>query len=231
MPVYSLPDLAVFPPVELSEPDGLLAIGGDLSIERLIEAYTHGIFPWYSDDMPILWWSPDPRFILYPDRLHVSRRMERILRSGEFEIRFDTAFRDVITGCSEAPREGQDGTWIVAEMIEAYVSLHEQGIAHSAEAWKDGKLAGGLYGVSLGGMFFGESMFARVSNASKAAFITLVRKMKEAGIHFIDSQLHTDHLESLGAENMTRKEYMDILNRELDFPTLQGDWGEMLAMK
>ncbi|OHD60687.1 MAG: leucyl/phenylalanyl-tRNA--protein transferase [Spirochaetes bacterium GWF1_49_6] len=227
MPVYKLIDLPVFPAVEDAEPDGLLAIGGDLSVPRLIEAYSHGIFPWYSDDTPILWWSPDPRFVLFPDKLHVSKRMERVLKKGAFDIRFDTAFRDVITGCSNAPREGQDGTWIVPDMIEAYTALHEAGYAHSAEAWLDGELVGGLYGVSLGACFFGESMFARVSDASKAAFITLARKLGNAGFPMIDSQLHTNHLESLGAEHIPRTRYLEILNANLGAQGLPGNWGKI----
>jgi leucyl/phenylalanyl-tRNA--protein transferase len=228
MPVYKLIDLAVFPSVELSEPDGLLAVGGDLSNARLIEAYSHGIFPWYSSDTPILWWSPDPRFVLFPEKIHISKRMRRVLKKGVFDIRFDTAFREVITCCSKAPREGQDGTWIVPDMIEAYTALHQEGYAHSAEAWQNGKLVGGLYGVSLGACFFGESMFARVTDASKAAFITLAQKLGNAGFAVIDSQLHTNHLESLGAEHISRAMYLEILNANLNAPGMVGDWGILL---
>lgn len=228
MPVYKLIDLAVFPHVELSEPDGLLAVGGDLSVSRLIEAYSHGIFPWYSHETPILWWSPDPRFVLFPEKLHISKRIKRVLKKGIFDIRFDTAFRKVITGCSNAPRDGQDGTWIVPDMIEAYIALHEAGYAHSAEAWQNGELVGGLYGVSLGACFFGESMFAKATDASKAAFITLTRKLGNAGFAVIDCQIQTNHLESLGAEHIPRIEYLEILNANLSALGIQGDWGELL---
>lgn len=224
MTVYYLGDEPVFPPAEYSDPDGVLAVGGDLSPRRLIEAYTNGIFPWYSSETPIIWWSPDPRFVIYPSDVKISKSMRQVLRRKIFEIKFDTSFREVITACS-GKRKHEKGTWITAEMIEAYVTLHKMGYAHSIESWCEGKLAGGLYGVSLGGIFFGESMFSRESNASKAAFITLADNLAGLGFDLIDSQVHTDHMESLGAFEMNRRAFLEIVKNSVTRETIRGDWG------
>jgi len=217
-----------FPPVDSADQHGILALGGELTVERLINAYSHAIFPWYDEDQPVIWWSPDPRFVLFPEKLRVSKSMRQVIKRGIFEIRFDTAFRDVISSCAETPRRHERGTWITPDMLEAYCMLHENGYAHSVEAWRDGKLAGGLYGVSLGSMFFGESMFTREANASKAAFITLVTKLINHGFSLVDSQVHTNHLESLGAEEIPRTEYLEYLSLGLSRSTLKGNWGEIL---
>lgn len=223
MPVFRLGEEHIFPPVELAEPDGLLAVGGDLSTGRLLEAYTHGIFPWFSGKGPIMWWSPDPRFVILPGGLKVSRSMKQVIRRNTFNITFDTSFREVITSCSRARRRDR-GTWITKEMIEAYVKLHEAGFAHSVEAWDNGELAGGLYGIALGRAFFGESMFSSVSNSSKAAFIVLAQRLFSIGFNIIDCQVHTEHLESLGAEFMSRNEFMNIVNDSLKQQTMRGSW-------
>ena len=223
MPVFRLGEEHIFPPVELSEPDGLLAVGGDLSEGRLLEAYAHGIFPWFSGKGPIMWWSPDPRFVILPGGLKVSRSMKQVIRRNVFEITFDTSFRDVITSCSRARRRDH-GTWITKDMIGAYVTLHESGYAHSVEAWENGKLAGGLYGIALGRAFFGESMFSNVSNASKAAFIVLAQKIFSLGFSIIDCQVHTGHLESLGAVFMGRGDFISIVNESLRHETIPGPW-------
>jgi leucyl/phenylalanyl-tRNA--protein transferase len=194
-----------FPPLAsaLTEPDGLLAAGGDLSAERLLAAYRRGIFPWYADGQPILWWSPDPRMVLFIDEFVVSRSLGRRVRERRFEIRVDTAFADVMRGCA-APRDGQGGTWITPAMIEAYGELHARGYAHSVEAWRDGELAGGLYGLALGRVFFGESMFARETDASKVALVSLVGLLRGQGVSMIDCQQETAHLSSLGARPIPR---------------------------
>jgi leucyl/phenylalanyl-tRNA--protein transferase len=210
--IFRLDEHLIFPKPDLAEPDGLLAVGGDLSTERLLLAYQNGIFPWYSDDTPILWYSPHERFVLYPDELKVSKSMRQILRSGKLKVTVDTCFNDVIAACSTAPREGQDGTWIVPDMIAAYNRLHREGYAHSVEVWRDDELVGGLYGVQVGDVFCGESMFSRVSNASKTALIYLCN----TGLHkLIDCQVHTDHLESMGARMISREQYMDVLLNNL----------------
>jgi leucyl/phenylalanyl-tRNA---protein transferase len=211
-----------FPPVETADRQGILALGGDLSVSRLLDAYTHGIFPWFDDDQPIIWWSPNPRFVLFPEKVLVSRSMKKILARGEFTITYDRCFREVMSACSEAPRRGQRGTWITAEMLEAYCNLHAEGYAHSVEAWKNDSLVGGMYGICLGRAFFGESMFSRESNASKAAFLTLAEKLKALDFAIIDSQVHTNHIESLGGEHIPRKEYLAIINEALKQPTLKG---------
>ncbi|PSR05529.1 MAG: leucyl/phenylalanyl-tRNA--protein transferase, partial [Bacteroidetes bacterium SW_11_45_7] len=200
MPIYELNDQLVFPPPEKADPDGLLAFGGDLDPDRLLIAYRMGIFPWFNPGDPILWWSPDPRMVLYPSHLHVSKDMRRILRKGQFSISYDNDFRAVITACKDTPRKDQSGTWITDEMQKAYEELHKRGYAHSVEVWQEGELVGGLYGVSLGGCFFGESMFSKVSNASKTGLITFVRDLVKNGFQMIDCQVYTDHLASLGAE-------------------------------
>ncbi|SDI67063.1 leucyl/phenylalanyl-tRNA--protein transferase [Mucilaginibacter gossypii] len=210
--IFRLDERLIFPKPDLAEPDGLLAVGGDLSTKRLLLAYQNGIFPWYSDDTPILWYSPHERFVLFPDELKVSKSMRQVLRSGKLNITVDTCFNDVITACSTAPREGQDGTWIVPDMIAAYNRLHLEGYAHSVEVWQDDKLVGGLYGVHVDNVFCGESMFSRVSNASKTALIYLCN----TGLYkLIDCQVHTGHLESLGARMISREQYMDVLLNNL----------------
>jgi leucyl/phenylalanyl-tRNA--protein transferase len=205
---------APFPPIEraLREPNGLLAAGGDLSPERLLDAYCHGIFPWYSGDQPILWWSPDPRTVLHCAELKVSRSLRRVVNAGIFEIRVDSAFEQVIRACA-APRANATGTWIVEDMVSAYVRLHELGFAHSVEAWHDGSLAGGLYGVSIGRMFFGESMFARESDASKVALVHLVERLQRHDMPLIDCQQNTAHLARLGARPMARATFASELKR------------------
>ncbi|WP_269531059.1 leucyl/phenylalanyl-tRNA--protein transferase [Chitinimonas sp. BJYL2] len=216
----------VFPPVEsaLAQPNGLLAAGGDLSPQRLLAAYAQGIFPWYAEGEPILWWSPDPRMVLYPARLHIPRSLAKVLRNRHYEIRFDTAFAAVMEGCASSPRPGQDGTWIVPEVITAYCRLHEAGYAHSAECWMDGELVGGLYGVALGKMFYGESMFARRSDASKLAFVHLVQWLQAQGFGLIDCQMRTDHLDRFGGEQISRAVFLDSL-RSLSRETGQtGRW-------
>lgn len=223
MPVFRLEKEYIFPPVELSEPDGLLAVGGDLSTGRLLAAYGSGIFPWYSGKGPIMWWSPDPRFVILPGGLKVSRSMRQVLRRGQFTITFDTRFREVITSCSRARRRDR-GTWITGDMIEAYVKLNAEGYAHSVEAWENGELAGGLYGICLGKSFFGESMFSRVSNASKAAFITLAEILFANGFDVIDCQVHTAHLESLGAVFISRDEFMATIRDSQRRGTITGSW-------
>ena len=211
MTIYELSTEPLFPPADHAEDEGLLAIGGDLSPPRLIAAYASGIFPWPHRGMPLLWFSPDPRMVLMADEVRVSRSLRQVLRRGRFEIRLDTAFRQVMQGCAAARRKGARGTWINREMIEAYTRMHEMGFAHSAEAWHEGKLVGGLYGVSIGRAFFGESMFTTMPNASKAAFATLVGQLDRWGIRLIDCQTHTDHLERLGARLVPRAEFLALL--------------------
>lgn len=228
MPVYRLPEAVLFPPLDHAVESGLLAIGGDLSPERLLAAYGEGIFPWYSDGEPILWWSPDPRFVLLPDELLVSRSMRQFLKKGVLRITLDHAFREVIAACG-MPRPGQDGTWITAEMLEAYVALHDLGFAHSVEVWQEEELVGGLYGVSLGRAFFGESMFSVIPNASKTALISLVPRLRERGFDLIDCQVETAHLAGLGARSIPRREFCARLKESLRHETLRGNWGEWLG--
>lgn len=206
-----------FPPVELASRDGLLAVGGDLSVERLLAAYRNGIFPWYNEGQPILWWSPDPRAVLRPDHVKVSRSLRKTLRSGKFRITFDTAFADVVRACA-APRRKQPngGTWITPDMLNAYVELHRRGYAHSVETWEANELVGGLYGVALGGAFFGESMFSHVTDASKVALVCTARHLASWRYRLIDCQLPTEHLTSLGAVSVPRREYMVLLKAALD---------------
>ena len=209
-----------FPPLHkaLREPNGLLAAGGDLSAERLVAAYRHGCFPWYQDGQPLLWWSPDPRTVLLPNNLHISRSLRKVLRSDLFSVTFDRNFTDVIHACSE-PRKDEDGTWITSEMQAAYFALHAQGHAHSVEVWQQDQLVGGLYGIAIGQLFFGESMFSRTSNASKVGFVTLVSALKAAGFVLIDCQMPTAHLISLGAESIRRSEFSEYLTQQLDINT------------
>jgi leucyl/phenylalanyl-tRNA--protein transferase len=214
-----------FPPASMAEtdPDGLLAIGGDLSETRLLNAYRAGIFPWYSDNQPLLWWSPDPRTLLFPDRLHVSRSLRKTLRREIFHVTFDTAFEQVIRHCALIPRAEQDGTWITSEMLQAYSALHRQGHAHSVEVWHGDELAGGLYGVAIGAAFFGESMFSRRRDASKIALVKLVDKLAAAGFLFIDCQVVTDHLLSLGAETVDRTTFLRINSQAVE-TAVRIDW-------
>jgi len=214
-----------FPPVESATPEGLLAIGGDLGSERLLAAYRHGIFPWYNPGQPILWWSPDPRAVLYPEKLKISRSLRKTLRRGHFQVRFDTAFREVMLACA-APRAQHPGggTWITDDMLTAYCRLHELGHAHSIETWADERLVGGLYGVALGGVFFGESMFARATDASKAALVALTQRLQTWGFVLIDCQVPSEHLTRLGAENIPRAQFMGELAAALHLPGRPGRW-------
>ena len=214
-----------FPPVELATPEGLLAVGGDLRVERLLEAYRHGIFPWYNDDQPILWWSPDPRAVLFPDKLHVSRSLERTIRRSHFRVTLDTCFRDVMTHCAgPRPQYPGGGTWITPAMLEAYSALHELGYAHSVETWKEGQLVGGLYGVALGGIFFGESMFTHVPDASKVALVSLVRQLQAWGFRIFDCQQPSRHVTTFGAEEIPRREFLAHLAEALTLPDWRGRW-------
>ena len=214
-----------FPDVEESTEEGIVAMGGDLSAERLILAYSKGIFPWYSSDKsPILWWSPDPRFVLFPENLIVSKSMRPYFNQNKFKVTWDQNFEDVIKNCQKIDREDQPGTWITSKMLAAYIQLHKMGYAHSVEVWLDNELVGGLYGISLGKVFFGESMFAKVSNASKFGFISLVNQLKQKGFLLIDCQQETKHLESLGANAIKRKDFIDILNHNNIEETYIGSW-------
>jgi leucyl/phenylalanyl-tRNA--protein transferase len=224
MPVYRLTDDLVFPPPEQAEPSGLLAVGGDLSPARLLLAYRLGIFPWPLVEKPLLWFSPDPRMVLRPGELRVSRSLAKTLRRGGFEVRLDQAFHRVVRRCAEIPRRGEGGTWITPDMATAYSRLHDLGYAHSAEAWLDGELVGGLYGVSLGCGFFGESMFADRPDASKVAFVVLVRQLERWGFDLIDCQVHTEHLARFGAREWSRRRFLGSLARTLAAPTRRGPW-------
>jgi leucyl/phenylalanyl-tRNA--protein transferase len=208
-----------FPPLDkaLSEPNGLLAAGGDLSAERLVAAYRHGCFPWYEDGQPILWWSPNPRTVLFPAELHVSRSLRKLLRQQRYRVTFDHDFAAVIDACA-GPRSYADGTWITSNMQAAYRELHAQGFAHSVEVWDGDTLVGGLYGLAMGQLFFGESMFSRADNASKVGFATLVEHLRNAGFVLIDCQMPTDHLHSLGARAIPRTEFAQWLANHLDLP-------------
>ncbi len=214
-----------FPPISkaLKSPNGLLCAGGDLSPERILEAYSQGIFPWFSEGDPVLWWSPDPRMVLFPGELKVSRSLRKSVARGVYETRFDTAFREVMAQCAQ-PREGQGGTWIVPEMIEAYTRLHEMGFAHSVESWRDGELVGGLYGMALGKVFFGESMFARAPDASKVALVRLVERLKAEGYRLIDCQQATAHLASLGAREIPRAEFATWVRESIQYPLTGERW-------
>jgi leucyl/phenylalanyl-tRNA--protein transferase len=224
VPVFRLDDRLVFPPPHLADDSGLLAVGGDLKPERLLLAYSQGIFPWYQRGQPILWHSPDPRMVLVADQLRVPRSLAKAARKAPFRLTLDTAFRGVIDGCASARRPGQRGTWITPAMRNAYTDLHRRGVAHSVEAWEGDTLAGGLYGVSLGAAFFGESMFARVPDASKVAFVALVRQLARWGITLVDCQVHTDHLSRFGAEEWPRHEFLAALEKALAGPTRPGPW-------
>ena len=214
-------------PLERDKHSSIVAMGGNLSPGMLLSAYEQGVFPWYNPEDPILWHSPDPRFVLFKENLHTSKSMKRVLKKNTFEIKFDTNFVQVITGCAEAERPNQDGTWITRDVIDGYSELHRLGWAHSAESYVDGELAGGCYGIRLGSAFFGESMFSRVSNASKAAFLTMASILFNDGVEFIDSQVHTDYLESLGALEIPRADYMEHLKNALLYRWSLADKGNL----
>ena len=215
MPVYQLSDEIMFPNPDLAEEDGLLAVGGDLSFERLILAYCNGIFPWYSEGEPILWWCPKPRFIIKPSEINISKSMKRVFNKGEFKVTFDKDFNEVIKNCKEL-RENKEGTWITNEIMEAYINLHKKGFATSVEVYKDQELVGGLYGVKIGKCFFGESMFSKKSNASKVALISICKKLEEEGYIFLDCQMHTNHLESMGGKFVSWEEFKEMLQEGID---------------
>ncbi len=221
-----LSEVLEFPESRLASRDGIVAIGGDLCSERLLLAYSKGIFPWYNEGSEIIWWTPDPRFVLFPKDLKVSKSMKQVIRSKKFSVTYDTQFEEVINQCKNKERLDQDGTWITDEMTNAYMELHKLGHVHSVEVWEKDVLVGGLYGVCLGRVFFGESMFANVSNASKFGFISLVQNLEKKGFHLIDSQDHTAHLESLGAGHISRDEFENILKQETVKDGLVGSWSD-----
>ncbi len=224
MPVYRLSKDLVFPPPGLADPGGLLAVGGDLSPERLLLAYKNGIFPWYSEEDPILWWAPDPRLILRLEDLKISRSLAKTIRKSKFKVSIDTRFSSVITGCANHRGRDRDGTWITGDMKKAYMRLHELGYAHSVECWHNQELVGGLYGVSLGRAFFGESMFSSMSDASKVALVFLRDFLMLKHFHFIDCQLPTQHLIGLGAKEVARDNFHTYLDAALEYPSLVGPW-------
>lgn len=226
MPLYKLTDALVFPDPNRALAEGLLAVGGDLSRDRLLVAYANGIFPWYGEGEPILWWSPDPRMVLFLDEYRVSRRLARTLRSPRWRVTYDTRFEHVIDACASIPRPGQDGTWITRAMRHAYVELHRAGYAHSVEAWYDDHLVGGAYGVSMGRCFFGESMFSLRADASKVAFTRLVNRLREWEFNWMDCQVYTPHLARLGAREIPRRRFLELLARDLKHPTRRGPWTE-----
>lgn len=224
MPVYRLSDKLVFPPAGLAEKDGLLAIGGDLSPERLLLAYSNGIFPWFSAGDPILWWSPSPRLVIFPGEFKTPRRLLRLLNRKKFSVTMDRAFRQVIRACATTDSRQEKGTWITGDMIAAYSLLHDMGYAHSVECWQDRELAGGLYGLSLGGVFFGESMFSRQPNSSKAALVSLVKKLQGWDFDLIDCQMKTAHLMQFGAREIPGPEFQALLAKSIQRPTQKGKW-------
>ena len=215
MPVYQLTEEIMFPKPELAEEDGLLAVGGDLRVERLLLAYCNGIFPWYSDDEPILWWCPKPRFIIKPNEVNISKSMKRVFNKGEFNVTFDNDFEGVIRNCKEL-RENKEGTWITNEIMSAYIDLFKNGFATSVEVCKDKKLVGGLYGVKIGKCFFGESMFSTVSNASKVALISMCKRLEKEGYIFLDCQMHTNHLESMGGKFVSWEDFKSMLQEGIE---------------
>jgi len=228
MPVFHLTNDLIFPNPDYAENEGILALGGDLSVERLLLAYSNGIFPWYVKDEPIMWWSPDPRCVLFTEKFKLSKSLRLLIQKGTFEVRIDTCFRKVIKNCADAIRKEGEGTWITAEMQKAYIKLHKAGYAHSIEIFLNHQLVGGLYGVSLGKAFFGESMFHHESNASKIAMYYLVQLAKKYKFDFIDNQMTTSHLMSLGAEEISRNTYLKMLNKSLKKRTLKGSWKNRL---
>jgi leucyl/phenylalanyl-tRNA--protein transferase len=217
MSLYALDNRLWFPPVNTAQEDGLLAIGGDLSVQRLLMAYERGIFPWYEGDVPV-WWCPDPRFVLIPDDLKISKSMKQLFKRNAFTFTVNKAFQEVINNCKKINRPGQDGTWITNEVVASYKKMHEFGYAHSAEVWLNNELVGGLYGIRLGKVFFGESMFSLLSNASKYAFISYVQQLKKEGVRLIDCQVYTEHLESLGANMISRNTFIDLLHKYIGEP-------------
>ncbi len=223
MPVFQLPEEPIFPNPDLAEPDGLLAIGGDLSPLSLLTAYSIGLFPWYNPTEPILWWSPDPRMVIFPDKFHCSKSLQKIIKSEKFDVGFDCRFSDVIRQCG-ATRAHEEGTWVSEEIIEAYTTLHQYGFAHSVEVYYKHELVGGLYGVVIGKVFFGESMFHTMTNASKVAFYYLVEFLKKHEFLLIDTQMETDHLRSLGAESIPRKDFMSIVEKGVALETIHEKW-------
>ncbi|MGD8981110.1 MAG: leucyl/phenylalanyl-tRNA--protein transferase [Desulfobacterales bacterium] len=224
MPVFLLSDTIEFPTPHLASKDGLLAVGGDLSQERLLLAYRMGIFPWFSNNEPILWWSPDPRLVLYPHEIKISKTLRKIIKKDVFSVTMDLAFKEVINECAHVRVQKNEGTWIVKEMIDAYCNLHDSGFAHSVEVWHQGYLAGGLYGVSLGKCFFGESMFTRISNASNVGLVKLVEHLKELSFDMIDCQVPTEHLTRFGARQIPRMHFLHQLENSLKAPTQKGKW-------
>ena len=226
MSIFLLDDENSFPPVEYAGREGLLAVGGDLNINRLISAYRQGIFPWYSSDSPILWWSPDPRMILLPNNFILRKSLRNTLNKNTYEVRFDTNFREVIKLCAQVKRKDQEDTWITPQMMEAYIRLHKSGYCHSAESYHQNKLVGGLYGVSLGKAFFGESMFHTMRDASKVALYYLVKKLQAWNFDFIDVQQDTQHLRSLGARPLSRNKFLTLLKESLQHPDRTGNWND-----
>jgi len=224
MPVYRIPRQLVFPDPELAEPSGLLGVEGDLQPARLILAYRSGIFPWYSHEQPILWFSPDPRMVFEPSGVHVGRSLRKRLRRDDYQVTMDTAFARVIHACAEVPRDDQGGTWITGDMERAYTELHELGYAHSVEVWRENELVGGLYGVSIGGMFAGESMFSTATDASKVGFVRFAAQLQRWCFTLIDAQLHSDHLARLGGYEIPRHRYLERLAQALEAPTRPGPW-------
>ncbi|MEL6969433.1 MAG: leucyl/phenylalanyl-tRNA--protein transferase [Bacteroidota bacterium] len=225
MPVYWLRENELnFPHPQQASSDGLLAVGGDLSVKRLLLAYSWGIFPWYTHGDPILWWHPDPRFVLFPDQLRVSKSMRPYFNQKRYQATYNQAFAEVIRACSAVDRRGQESTWITEEMIDAYIALHAAGFAHSVEVWQGEELVGGLYGIAIGRVFFGESMFARASNASKFGFITLVQDLKKWGFELVDCQQETRHLASLGAKAIPRREFLDVLTKNQEEASAKRYW-------
>ena len=222
-------DLPYFPPVENANEEGLLAIGGKLTIDWLLEAYSHGIFPWFNDDRaPVLWWSPDPRAVMKPQDVKIQKSMRPFFNQKKYELKIDTAFEDVIEMCKKIKRKHEKGTWITRRMTEAYIDLHKKGFAHSFEAWKDNRLVGGLYGISLGRMFFGESMFAVLPNASKYAFISMCKILEKNNFNLIDCQMETEHLKFMGCGSIKRSEFVKLLTDNRKYLTIIGNWGNIL---
>jgi leucyl/phenylalanyl-tRNA---protein transferase len=224
MPIFKLSEDLVFPHPSRANKDGILAVGGDLSPQRLLLAYNNGIFPWFNEGDPIIWWSPNPRFVLFPQNIRISTSMKKVIKRGEYTVTLDEVFPDVIKACGNLRT---DGTWITDSMVESYCKLHELGFAHSVETWYEGRLVGGLYGVSLGRCFFGESMFSTRANASKAALIYLAEKLLDREFLLIDCQVYTKHLESMGAENVSRNRFLELLSKGLEAETLRGAWGSI----
>ena len=224
MPVYQLSDKPVFPPPEMAEENGLLAVGGDLSPARLLAAYSSGIFPWFSEGDPILWWAPSPRLVIFPKEFRIPKRLLRVVRQDRFNVTFDTAFATVIKACGIESGRREKGTWLNGEMIKAYCRLHDMGFAHSVECWRDDRLAGGLYGVSLGGTFFGESMFSREADSSKTALVVLAKQLLMWNFDLIDCQMKTAHLLQFGAREIPGSRFQELLARSMSRPTLQGSW-------